>query len=81
MYGYAAFKPDGEHLYACDTRADGRSVKAEIRWGTKKASVTDSNGAKAGCGHKNLSIAEGTRVQFRVVVEGIGAYPWVNATA
>lgn len=80
-YGYATFKPYGEHLYACDTREDGRSVKAEIRWGNKSESVVDTNGAKAGCGHKDLSIKEGTSVQFRVVVEGIGASPWVPDTA
>lgn len=80
-YGYAAFRPYGEHLYACDTRADGRWVKAEIRWGNKSESVVDSNGAQDGCGHKDLSIKEGTSVKFRVVVEGIGASPWIPETA
>lgn len=81
-YGYSVFVPRGEHLYACDTRADGHGVTAQLYWrGKIRASVKDHNGAKAGCGHKNLSIAEGTPVKLRTCVSGIGCTRWVRSTA
>jgi hypothetical protein len=80
VYGYAVFNPNGEHLYACDTRADGRSVTAHAYWnGADRARVTDGNGARAGCGHRNLSIAEGTQVWLALCVQGIGCTSWSYA--
>ncbi|MGC4939529.1 hypothetical protein [Kribbella sp. DT2] len=74
--GYVQFNAYGEHLWACDTLADGRWVKAQLKWGSKTASVTDTNGSKTGCGHKNLSIKDGTVVYLRIGVEGQGYSAW-----
>ena len=80
LRGCASFQDYGEHLYACDERADGRSVTAQLYWsGAIRATVSDSNGAQSGCGHRNLAIAENTTVYVRVCLEGTGCSAYVPA--
>ncbi|AIF83073.1 hypothetical protein NTE_00999 [Candidatus Nitrososphaera evergladensis SR1] len=80
--GYGEFKASGEHLYACDKKGDGKTVTTWLFWnGEWRGSVSDHTGVKDGCGHKNLSIKEGTSVWLSVCLEGFGcSYPvWGKA--
>lgn len=80
--GCAGFQAYDELLIACDRRADGRSVVAQLYWAGKiRAAVKDNNGAKKPCYYKDLSIAEGTAVYVRVYVQGLGYSRWVRGTA
>ena len=58
----------GEHLYACDTKADGLRAWAIAEWTTGgvhyEVWVADTDGANNNCaGHANLSIPEGVSVR------------------
>jgi hypothetical protein len=61
------FQDYGEHLYACDTKADGLRAVAIAQWTSggvaRSAEVQDTDGANGNCaGHANLDIAEGVGV-------------------
>ena len=61
------FQDVGEHLFACDTKADGLRAVAIAQWTSggvaRSAEVQDTDGANGNCaGAGNLSIAEGVRV-------------------
>ncbi|HEX6685954.1 MAG TPA: hypothetical protein VF062_24470 [Candidatus Limnocylindrales bacterium] len=66
----AHFHHDGEHLYACDTSANGVRAVAIASWiGTdgvwRTAEVQDADGANGNCGgHGNLSITDGIYVNI-----------------
>lgn len=80
--GCGYFVAHDELLIACDRRADGRSVVAQLYWsGAIRAAVRDVNGAKAPCYGLDLNLAEGTPVWVRVWVEGVGYSTWDRATA
>ncbi|MGC4939530.1 hypothetical protein [Kribbella sp. DT2] len=79
--GWSEFHSDGEYFHVCDTAADGRWVKGEVRWGNKSVTVTDTNGGKVGCGFRDLSIKEGTKVSLRYAVEGRGYSQWISTRA
>ncbi|RZS36835.1 hypothetical protein EV193_10669 [Herbihabitans rhizosphaerae] len=82
LRGQGYFYSYGEHLYACDRSADGRTVTSQLYWdGAVRASVADGNGASAGCGHRNLEIAEGKYVLLRVCLSGVGCTAWVRGQA
>jgi len=61
----AHFLASGEHLYACDTKADGMRAVAFASWtgvsGVQhRAEVQDIDGANGNCaGHADLDIVEG----------------------
>jgi hypothetical protein len=80
LRGCAYFEDYDEILRACDERGDGLRVSAQLYWnGATRASVADSNGADAGCGRRDLAIAEDTAVWVRVCVETTGCSEWVPA--
>lgn len=65
--GHAYFEPDGEHLYACDHSFDGDTIVAHaMANGKEVGKVEDTGGSGGACGHKNLSIAEGTPMKIKV---------------
>jgi len=82
LRGCASFRHYGEILTACDRRADGRRVTAQLYWsGAVRASVYDRNGAASGCTSANLSIAEGRTVYLRVCIGGLGCSSWYRGVA
>jgi hypothetical protein len=61
------FDDYGEHLYSCDTKADGLRAVAVAEWTVggvyRSAWVEDADGANGNCaGHANLDIADGVGV-------------------
>jgi hypothetical protein len=85
VHGMVTFKHQGERIDAYDTKGEGWSVKAEVRWGVAGKAYAWDFGFDDFPDYQPVSIPEGAPVQLRMCYFDngyrINCSQWQKATA